>query len=72
MDEFFDCLMTINDDCVKIAKQNMPKIVPDIMPETLSETVLEIVPNIVPEIHLETIIVRRQQPEIVNEKTTFI
>ena len=57
MDEFFDCLMTINDDCVKIAVQ--------IMPETLSETVLEIVPNIVPEI------VRRQQPEIVNEKTTF-
>lgn len=68
MDEFFDCLMTINDDCVKIAVQ--------IMPETLSETVLEIVPNIVPEIHLETIIVpefvRRQQPEIVNEKTTFL
>ena len=56
MDDFFDCLMTINDDCVKIARQ--------IMPETLSETMPEIVPNIVPEIHFETI--------IVNEKTTFI
>ena len=46
------------------------------MPETLSETEPEIVPNIVPEIHLETIIVpeivRRQQPEIVNEKAIFI
>ena len=56
MDEFFDCLMTINDDFVKIARQ--------IMPETLSETMPEIVPNIVPEIQFETI--------IVNEKTTFI
>ena len=54
----------------------MLEIVPDIMPETLSETESEIVPNIVPEIHLETIIVpeivRRQQPEIVKEKTTFL
>ena len=50
----------------------MPEIVPDIMPETVHE----IVPSIVPEIHLETIIVpeivRRQQPEIVNEKAIFI
>jgi hypothetical protein len=43
MDEFFDCLMTINDDCRKIARQ--------IRTETLSETMPEIVPNIVPEIH---------------------
>lgn len=76
MDGFFDCLMTINDDCVKTARQIVPEIVPDIMPETLSETVYEIVPSIVPEIYLETIIVpeivRLQQPEIVNEKTTFL